>query len=220
MKFLGIYQYLAPLVLFPAGYYLWLRWSGHDHRLVLLALALPILFAYVIPGVGTNWLRLWEINTRWRLGRFRPHHGFVFGTAAAMIAGLCLEPVPSGPLALDLARAGLVVGSVLAFWNWAYDIHAIRVGFIVVYNRPHFEGRGPESIATDYAPVLFGVFGACYGISIRLGQYVLADVGRPGRFWWLLAVCAAATLTLPVLAFACQSYLKSGEFGLRPHGGP
>ena len=82
----SIYQYAAPATLFPAGYYLWLQRLQHDHSLVLLTLSMPVLFAYVIPGLGTNWLKLWEIHPRWRVGRFRPHHGFVFGTATSLFA--------------------------------------------------------------------------------------------------------------------------------------
>lgn len=220
VSYLRFYPYVGPLVMLPGGYYLWLRWSHGNHRLVILALGIPILFAYVIPGIGMNVLRLWELKVGPRLGRFRPHHGFVFGTAASMMAVLCLEPVADRPFMVDVARAALVVGSVLAFWNWLYDIAAIQAGVIAVYNRPYEEGRGPEAIATDYAPVLFGVFGACYGASIRVGQHVLADIGPSLRFWVVAATCTISTMVLPVLAFALHSYLRSGDFGLRPRGGP
>jgi len=220
VSLLRIYPYVGPVVLLPLGYFLWLRWSHGDHRLVAMALGIPILFAYVIPGIGMNVLRLWELKIGARVGRIRPHHGFVFGTAASLLTVICLEPVASGPLALDVARAALVVGSVLAFWNWLYDIAAIRAGVIKVYNRPYEEGRGPEAVAADYAPVLFGVFGACYGASIRVGQYVLATYGPSSWFWGVVAICGVSTLAVPVLAFAFHSYLRSGDFGLRPRGGP
>ena len=75
-------------------------------------MSLPITFAYVIPGIGTNWLRLWEFNTRFRLGRFRPHHGLVFGTATSLLAMLTLEPGASTGV-LGILRGGFVLGSVL-----------------------------------------------------------------------------------------------------------
>lgn len=219
MRFFRIYQYVVPAALFPTSYYLWLRWYDGDHRLVLLTLSLPVLFAYIIPGIGTNWLRLWEFDTRWRLGRFRPHHGFVFGTAASLLALLCLAPSPNGPWVFEVVRAGFVVGSVLALWNWIYDIQAIKARFIVVYNRPHHEGAGPEAIATDYAPVLFGVFGACYGVTIRATQYFLVELGRPGLFWWLFGIGNLLALTMPVAVFVLHSYARTGETGLKPHQG-
>jgi len=94
MPFFRIYQYVVPLLLFPLCYWLWLKRYDYDHRTTLLVLSLPIVFSYVIPGLGTNWLKIWEFNTRWKLGRFRPHHGFLFGTATALFALLCLRFPP------------------------------------------------------------------------------------------------------------------------------
>lgn len=215
-RFLGLYQYLAPALLFPVSYWLWWERSGHNHRFVALVLTVPVLFAYIIPGLGTNWLKLWEFHTRWRWGKFRPHHGFVFGTAASLFALLCVDARPPGFGVWEVLRAGFVMGSVLAFWNWIYDISAIKTGFIVVYNRPHFEKLGPEAIATDYAPVFFGVFGLCYGITIRLGQHYLLELGRWDLMARLTVLGTFAVLVLPVSAFVVSSLLKNKTTGLKP----
>lgn len=177
MRFFNFYQYLAPLILFPLSYTLWLRQAEGDYRLVWLMLSVPVVFAYIVPALGVNWLGLWEFNTRLRLGKFRPQHGFVFGAATSLIALLCLGAPPADFSPLEFIRAGFILGSVLAWWNWLYDMVAIKTGFIVVYNRPYAENRGPEAIAADYAPVLFGAFGLCYGLTIRLSQYYLLELG-------------------------------------------
>jgi hypothetical protein len=217
MRFFQIYQLVVPLLLLPLSYWLWLvRYDG-DHRLVLLALSLPIVYAYVIPGVGTNYLRLWEFNTRFRLGRFRPHHGFLFGTATSLFALAALEPSSPSHGLRDLLRAGFVMGSVLAFWNWLYDAYAIRVGFIRVFTRKHFEGADPATIAADYAPALFGVFGLCYGIAIRLLEWQLAAMGRWENVWFLAVGMHAMCLTAPVLVYIAFSWMRTGELGLRAY---
>jgi hypothetical protein len=144
MRFFNVYQYLALAVLFPLAYWLWWRRCDGSHRCTLLLLAMPVLYAYIIPGLGTNWLKLWEINTRLRLGRFRPHHGFVFGSATSLIALLCAEPRPADFGTWDVFRSGFVMGSVLAFWNWLYDIYAIKAGFITVYNRATRRTKAPR----------------------------------------------------------------------------
>jgi hypothetical protein len=215
MKFLNLYQYLVPIFLFPLSYYLWLQQFDGNHPLVWLMLSMPVLFAYIVPGLGTNWLKLWEFNTRLRLGKFRPHHGFVFGTATSLLALLCVATLPSTFSLLEFIRAGFILGSVLAFWNWLYDIYAIKAGLIVVYNKPYAEKRGPEAIATDYAPVLFGVFGVCYGLAIRLNQYYLLELGRWDYYGLLLIGNNLVGLVGPVLAFMIYSYLKNGETGLK-----
>jgi hypothetical protein len=214
---LSLYQYVAPATLFPASYYLWLRRLDQDHSLVLFTLAMPVLYAYVIPGIGTNCLKLWEIHTRWRLGRFRPHHGFVFGTAASLLALLCVEEAPARLSPFSIFRAALITGSVFAFWNWLYDISAIRAGFISVYNRPYSQKLGPEAIVTDYAPVLFGSFGAWYGAALHVGHYYLLHLGRSDLFWVLFLAGNLGALIVPVAAFVFSSYVKHGESGLKPY---
>jgi hypothetical protein len=219
MSFFRIYQYLVPAVLFPASYYFWWRRFDHRHDFVLLAMSMPVVFAYVIPGLGTNWLRLWEFKTRWRLGRFRPHHGFVFGTATSLLAFVCLDARPPSRAGLELFRDGFILGSVLAFWNWLYDVYAIRAGFIVVYNRRYHDRAGPEAVATAYAPVVFGAFGACYGVALALSRYYLLEVGCRECFWWLLIGGSLAGLVVPVLAFVLYSLATEGETGLRTYEG-
>jgi hypothetical protein len=217
MQFFRIYQYVVPLVLFPLSYWLWWSRYGYDHRPALFALSIPIVFSYVVPALGTNWLRIWEFNTRWRLGRFRPHHGFLFGTATSLFGLLCLSFPPQSFDFSEVFRAGFVMGSVLAFWNWLYDVQAIRVGFLRVYNRAYAEHRGPEAIATEYCPVFFGSFGFCYGIAIRVGEYFLADQGRFDLYWPLLIGCLGTVVLVPVLAFIGISLLTTGETGLRSY---
>jgi len=219
MQFYRIYQYVVPVVLFPLAYWRWLIRYENDHALTLLALSIPILFAYIVPGIGTNWLRIWEFNTRWKIGRFRPHHGFLFGTATSLFGLLCLAyPAPDFS-ALELIRAGFVMGSVLAFWNWFYDLYAIKVGFLVVYNRTYAENRGPEAIATEYCPVFFGVFGVCYGVSIRVCEHYLADLGLWNWYWPLFVICNGVVLTMPTFCYILYSLATSGLTGLRSYQG-
>src|SRR4029079_4717749 len=118
-----LYPYVAPLVLTPLTFWLW---RGDPTGWLV-----PILWAYIVPGVGTNVLKMWEFDTRFRLGRFRPHHGFVFGSATAMIAWV----VHAGPAqdVYDVVREGLVLASLLGFVNLLYDIEALKAGILIVY---------------------------------------------------------------------------------------
>jgi|RhiMethySRZTD1v2_1073278.scaffolds.fasta_scaffold06863_9 hypothetical protein len=213
MRFFRLYEYLAPLVLFPVSYYLWLSRFDGRHDFVLLALSLPVVFAYVIPGLGTNWLKLWEFNTRLRLGRFRAQHGFVFGSATSLFALLCMDQTATHGW-FEWFRTGFIMASVLAFWNWLYDIHAIRAGLIVVYNLPYSRRQGPEAIATAYAPVFFGSFGACYGIALSIDRYYLLELGCRECAWPLFIGGTLAVLIVPVVMFVLYSYATDGVSGL------
>lgn len=215
-RLLSLYPTIAPAILTPLGCWLWWRHYGGDARLALLALGTPILFAYIVPGIGTNLLKVWEFDARLKLGRFRPQHGFVFGSATAILMLPVMgAPQPAAGLA-DVLLAGFIAACVLGFVNWIYDIAAIRAGILKVYNQPHADGLGPEAIAADYAPWFFGGFGLCYGAGLRFSEGLL--IGTPG---WLPAALlllgmTAASVVLPTLAYAGSSWRKHGHSGCRP----
>jgi hypothetical protein len=216
MRFFQIYQVVAPATLLPLSYWLWWQRYAGVHRMVWLSLSLPIVFAYVIPYLGTNWLRLWEFNTRLKVKGFRPHHGLVFGTATSLLAIITLV-YPGEPGVVGILRGGFLLGCVLGFWNWLYDTYAIKSGFIRVYTRPQAEQAGAEAIATSYAPVLFGVFGFCYGTSLRSLEHVLIDSNGWHLMWLLLPVCHAVCLGAPVAAYVFVSFLRTGQSGLQSY---
>lgn len=213
-RLLSLYQFLVPVVLLPLAYWLWLR-RFQAPSFVLYGLAIPVVFAYVIPGLGTNVLGLWEINTRFRLGKFRPHHGFMFGTGTALLALPCFTAPTDGVFTWGgLMQAGFLVGTVLAFWNWVYDLAAIGSGFITVYNQPYADGKGTEAIVSDYAPVYFGVFGWVYGLAVYLGEVFLLGQGRWSWYGPMLVVACIVGLVLPSLAYVGISYWRHGHNGL------
>lgn len=216
-RFFSLYQIVAPLALTPLAYGLWWRFWGGDHRLAIFSLALPVISSYVVPGIGCNVLKLWEFHTRLRVGRFRPHHGFMFGSAAAVFAWLCFYPAPAsdGPL-LHILKTAFILGSATAFWNWLYDLYAIRAGFITVYNQVWARGGTADEITTDYAPIYFGVLGAAYGAALRLAEYVIVHRGRPDLYPAILAAGVVLVLVLPVGAYVISQYLRTGQAGIRP----
>jgi hypothetical protein len=214
MKFFRWYQFVGPLIFLPLGYWLWLGRYDGNHALAALALSVPIVFAYVVPGLGMNVFKLWEVNTRFRVGRFRPHHGFVFGTATSLFGLVCVPAGANDPGIAAYACAALVTGSVLGFWNWLYDTYAIKAGFIVVHNRLAAEGQPAEVVAADHAPVLFGSFGAVYGLVLQRVE-ALGTGPLPSSYWTLLLIGNVAGIVVPVLAYVASSYLKHGDSGLK-----
>jgi hypothetical protein len=213
-RFFHFYQFAGPAIALPFAYWGWLRAYEGDHVLAIAALAVPIVYAYVIPGLGTNWLRLWDFNTSLKIGRFRPHHGFVFGSATSLLALPCFIP-ERAPFELPgLLRAAFLVGSVLAFWNWLYDAHALRSGFIVIRRQPYQAHLSHEAFAMEYAPVFFGAVGACYGSYLYVATYVLWTSRRIDLFWWVLLGGIAALLVIPLCAYVAASFVRYRASGL------
>lgn len=209
-----IYQYIAPAILTPLSFYLW--WTEyHNIYQVLTAWLVPVLWAYIVPAVGTNICKVWEFDVRWKLGRFRPHHGFVFGSATATLAWLMHGQAASS--AADVLRFGVILCSVLGFWNLLYEVKALRSGMLKVYNQPWAEGRGEEAIAFDYAPWFFGGFGAVYGLAIAGLEYGLHHrrLSSTDCILWIVASLLIC-ITVPVWGFICYSKRTHGHAGTRP----
>ncbi len=210
-----IYQYLAPAVLAPATFLLWRHACGGNIWLALMAWLLPIVYAYIVPGVGTNILKVWEFDTRFRMGRFRPHHGFVFGSATAALAwAVHGQPARAWP---DAVRAGLIFSSVLGFWNVLYDVEALRSGILRVYNQPWADEKGAEAIAFDYAPWFFAGFGAMYGIGLSVAEIFASRAGfGAGEFAFTFPITLSAAMALPVLGYRRRSFKMHGHSGCFP----
>ena len=210
------YQYLAPALLTPLAAWLWWRHYQGNAPLAAIALLVPIVHAYVVPGIGTNVLRVWEFDTRLRLGRFRPHHGFVFGSATAMLVLLVIGAPAASPTAFDIALTGVAAAVVLGAVNWLYDAVAIRAGMLKVYNQPWADGRGCWSTASDYAPWFFGGFGLIYGAGLKFAEGLLLADPDPVRAISVGIGILAGTVTLPTAGYVIQSYLRHGHHGCRP----
>ncbi|HEX3067097.1 MAG TPA: hypothetical protein VHX14_00870, partial [Thermoanaerobaculia bacterium] len=201
---LSIYQYAAPLILAPLSFLLWKREYSGNLKLTATAWLIPILWAYIVPGIGTNLLNVWEFDTRLRLGRFRPHHGFVFGSATAMIAWL-VHGLPARDL-WDVARNALILCSVIGFWNLLYEVKALQSGILRVYNQPWADGRDETAIALDYAPWFFGGFGAIYGAGIGLMEWLDGRGALSvGTFAEMFSIILVLTLTVPAGGYVLHS---------------
>jgi hypothetical protein len=210
-----LYAWLVPPILAPLSFWLWWHTTRGDLWLTLFAWLVPVVYAYVVPAVGTNLLKVWEFNTRFRLGRFRPHHGFVFGSATAALAWL-VYPGPAKDLA-DIAVTALLFGTVIGGVNIVYDIYAVRAGYLLVYNQPWAEGRTPTAIVMDYAPWFFGLFGVVYGAGLGIADYLAGNaVMEFSVFAWLFPVMLGAAALFPVLIYRWQSFRHHGHSGCRP----
>ena len=112
-----------------------------------------------------------------------------------------------------------MLGSVLGFWNWLYDLYAIKAGVVTVYNRNYSERRGAEAIATQYAPAYFFTFGMCYGVSIRVWEWCLITTGQSSLYWPLYIASMLLVLSCPVAVTALYSLAITGETGIRSYQG-
>lgn len=209
------YQYVAPAVLAPLSFALWWRTYDGDLWLTLIAWLIPVVYAYIVPGVGTNILNVWEFDTRFRLGRFRPHHGFVFGSATATIAWVCHVNVASE--LSDVIRISLIFAAALGFSNILYDVKALDSGILRVYNQPWADGKDSAAVAMDYGPWFFGGFGLIYGAGVGIAEWVAGSGELDGYiFAWLFPLILVLAIAFPVWGYRRRSFKVHGHSGCRP----
>jgi hypothetical protein len=210
------YQWIMSLAILPICYLAWYEKLDKRHDLTILVFIVPVVFGYVVPGVGTNLLKLWEFNAGVKMGRFTVLHGIVFGASCGLLSLLCCDILLVKSSPFSMLKSAHVCGVVICFWNWIFDVYALHSGIAVIYNKPRALGKSCLSIASDYAPVYFGAFGICYGIHISI-LCTLRPLWNSLEFW-VLALCSTMTsITVPIAAHSISSYLRHGYSGLLPY---
>ena len=167
---LRIYQYFRPALLTPLSLALWRREYELRCRRVTVW-PVPILWAYIVPGVGTNVCKVWEFDVAWKLGRFRPHHGFVFGSATSMLAWIV-----HGHHAVsfaDLCRYALHSGlRPSASGIFLYEIKALRIGLLTVPTSHGPTTKGGSDRSRLLSMVLRRLLAFSYGAFISAVEFL------------------------------------------------
>jgi len=215
--FYHVYQFAVPIVLFPVAYRLWLQRLDGNHAVTALIMFVPVVGYYLFVTIGILHFRLWRMNTWPTIKGFRPHHGFVIGTAAALLAYVALHLTPVAGGLGSVLTAAFLVGSVFGFWNWWYETYAIKTGFISIYTRRVAQGASAEEAVTDYAPILFGSMGLCHGAMVKAAEVLLMP-DAPGPLYWIVAVSGGlAMIVVPTLLYLLAHWIRYGESGLRSY---
>ncbi len=210
-------QYLMLLLGAPLIYTLWLLRCQGEHRLSLMIVLLAVVSCYTVTFIGTNVIRLWEFHIPGMVGHMPFYAGIVLGASISLETYLCISLRAPGPLAWDvLLKLAFLCGSVVSLWNWLFDILAIKTGTLSVYIRDPGQRWGAATIAGDYAPLYFFVYGAVYAGEILLAEDWLLLQGRWGAYPWLFALCLGFLLLTPYSVYALVRYLQHGDFGITP----
>ncbi|MBI5207742.1 MAG: hypothetical protein HY934_08120 [Candidatus Firestonebacteria bacterium] len=214
--YFSLYQIIMAFIILPLCYYLWLIKLNYRHDLVFLVIINPIIFGYIVPGLGTNYLKIWKFNAGIKFGDYTLLHGLMLGAATSFLGWCCVDVFSSDKSILQLIKSAHIMGITIGFWNWLFDIFAIKNSIAIIYNKPYFENKSPEYIASDYAPVYFGIFGAAYGIYLYLIFNLQLDY-RTSFYWIFFLLSGLLTIVMPVLFYCLSSYIKHGYFGLYPY---
>ena len=195
-SFLFFYNHIFPIFGFPWVFWLWYRVGGMS--LATLITGLPLVFGYIMPGIGTNILKKWRFNGPFRMGNFFIHQGFIYSSTMGLGLYLAMFPAASGPwqIPMIIFRTAAIVG----FVAWWVDILGVKTGLIEIYNGPWKRGAAPEVIVTHYAPICFSLLGASYGaVGAMAYQMILSGDTRLAWLW--------PTGFIAMMAATCVPYL-------------
>jgi hypothetical protein len=174
--------YLFPAIGFPLVTYAWWQSSG-SWPFTVVAMGVPVLFGYIMPGIATHYVKRWRFTTGPRLGSYYVHHGFIYGSKLALALLLVVRSLSTVRTAFDTVSIVLVTGAATAFGGWWHDLNAVRAGKIEV------EG-GLDALA-DFAPVTYFSMGATYaGVALASRETLAGDAVA------LVWVFPAALLTM------------------------
>lgn len=189
--FLFIYNYIFPTLGFPWVCWLWYRAGGAP--LAIFIMGLPLIYGYIIPGIGTNLMKKWRFNGPMLIGGYYWHHGFIYSSTMGMALFIAAFPVGEGLLAILLIA--LRTAAIVGFVAWWHDILAVRNGMVEIYNGPCKRGEPPEVIVTSYAPVCFSLLGLTYGAVGGLA-YQMVLKGESSMVWlWPVGLIAMTVAT-------------------------
>lgn len=198
-QILFVYNYIYPFLGFPLLVWLWYREAGL--ALTILAMGLPLVFGYLVPGIGTNFLKKWRFKGHWLLGDYFAHHGFIYASTMGLALYVGFFPTLAHEPGLvwgNMARTAALIG----FGGWWHDLLAVRHGMIEIYNGPWKRGAVPEVIVAHYAPICFSVLGAAYAGIVTLSYPWLASPGGANHLGWLFPVgltVMSVAVSLPYL---------------------
>jgi hypothetical protein len=176
-------DFILPVPLTALMTYLWYQ-RTHNSLFTLYVILLPLLFGYVIPGIGTNVLKLWAFKWKFmRLGNYFIHHGFMYAPYFA----LALYCTFGNGLQFSIMGAITIVISnsfLQCFLTTWHDYWGLQSGMIEIYNKPFREGKGAADIILDYGPISYALFGATYAMACLAAYSFLT--GTAANFLLLL----------------------------------
>jgi hypothetical protein len=185
-KFVFFFDYILPFPLLVIMPYLWYIRVNHNLLFAIYVLALPLLWGYIVPGVGTNVLKLWWFKGKWVVGNYYLHHGIMY---AGPLSLLLYVTFGDGPVStVQSITIILCTGGMQGLLSSQHDILAIKAGTMVMDNPPAREGKSPEEIVNYCSPLAFFLIGGSYGAScvFAYGKLVVEQVHTASMFCFLL----------------------------------
>jgi len=181
-------DFILPFPLLVLMPYLWYIRVEHNLRFALYVLILPLLWGYIVPGIGTNVLKLWRFKGKWLIGNYYLHHGIMY---AGPMALLLYVTFGIGPVStVQSITIILCTASMQAFFSSQHDILAVKAGSLIIDNPPARARKSADEIVNYLNPLYFFLLGGSYaaGCIFAYNKIVVEQAHAAGEFILLLLV--------------------------------
>jgi hypothetical protein len=201
-NFLTVWVYIVPLPLFAAFFFYW-KSHFNSYQLSLYLLVAPLLYGYIVPGIGTNVMKKWKFHGPFKLGNFYAHHGFKYSANMNLwffIAtyGLNFFSNLSWEKILITSIAN---GAIHGFFIWIHDTLSIKFGKIELTNILKKPGMSAEAQAFSFAPATFFALGFSFCLC---NLYFIPKIMQHEIHWFLASF----------ISFFIMMIISSTVFGI------
>jgi hypothetical protein len=187
-RFIFFFDYILPFPLLGIMPYLWYIRVDRSLLFALYVIVLPMVWGYVIPGIGTNLLKMWWFKGRWMVGKYYWHHGIMY---AGPMALLLYVTFGAGPVsAVQSITIILCTAGMQGLLSSQHDILAVKTGSLILDNPPARAGKSAEEIVNYLSPFYFFLLGGSYaaGCIFAYNKLVVEQAHTAGEFILLLLV--------------------------------
>ncbi|RJX18067.1 MAG: hypothetical protein C4575_11315 [Desulforudis sp.] len=167
------------------------------------AVGLPLLYGYVIPGIGINILQNWRFTNGVRIGGMYLHHGFMYASKMSFFGFI--------PLLLSIASVHdsdgyiywvIISTTLYASTAWLQDYLSHKFGYVVFHEKRGKDSKVKENASLRYAPICFPIIGSIYSISLVAAcKIYLFDVFPQTSFVGFFVLSFLAMATIPSIAY-------------------
>ena len=172
-RILFLVDFILPLPFTALMTYLWYR-KTQNFEFTLFIMLLALLFGYIVPGIGTNVLKMWTFTWKFmRAGNYFIHHGFMYAPYLAFSLYLSWGNWETLTFthALAIAVSNTFLQCFLTTWH---DYWAVKSGMIIIFNKPYREKKSAAEIIMDYGPLGYALFGLTYALSAIIAYFFLS----------------------------------------------
>jgi uncharacterized membrane protein len=194
---------LLPVLSWALALGYWVLYRQVPFRYFIYLTALPVIFASTVVTLAGRF-KLWS----WAEPKWVPSliWGGYGGLHFVLLGDRIMAPMGVASL-LECGLAGAATWGMIAT---LFDMFAMDLGSITVYNYAHHKKLGVVSIVGSYGLYFFGFYGFLSGIVTKLGYASIVD-GRYGVSLLATTLWSAVCLAAPYLLFvlALGSYKRS-----------